>query len=495
MKHLPPSWRPLLTVVAVCLALNAAIATSIAIIRPAYLEDYRLSGDPDSQHYVLLGRNTFLHGCFSRCEAPPYVPDAFRTPGYCLFAGGLEWLGRAGTIYFVQVLLHAGSCVLLFSFVRDLFGPRPAFWAALLLATDLTLGIFNFMIMSEPLFVFLVVGAAAVLLPAALAPADRRFRWARLALAGGLLLGLAILTRPAGLYLPLVLALGFVGVGLFRKRVVVSVVSAAIMLAVAWLPAAGWIARNAALFSLPRLTHNQSNVLIYFFGAGAYQVEHGVSLEQAQAMISEEYGIVPVVEAQNAHAFGRDVAEIDAQQRAVVWKVVTKYPRSLLVSSATGIVKASLSHATADLAGMLSCAWTAPGSRALVVDPARAAKRLGENAPLLRVAFVWQVAHVVTALGATVLGMGLVLLNRKTRAAGILLLMILAYFYLTVALFGLEAYCRSRIPALPFLYAFAGYAFSRVLPGSKAAPSAPDETVADGPKSNGYGMQPRIRRS
>jgi hypothetical protein len=38
------------------------------------------------------------------------------------------------------------------------------------------------------------------------------------------------------------------------------------------------------------------------------------------------------------------------------------------------------------------------------------------------------------------------------------LLLVLAYFYLTVPLFGVEAFYRCRIPALPFLYAFAGLA-------------------------------------
>jgi hypothetical protein len=37
-------------------------------------------------------------------------------------------------------------------------------------------------------------------------------------------------------------------------------------------------------------------------------------------------------------------------------------------------------------------------------------------------------------------------------------------------LFGYEAFSRCRIPALPFLYAFAGYGISRLRPGRPAKP-------------------------
>src|SRR6185369_10322903 len=130
--------------VIVCLGLNFTLFAGIALRNPHYLVNYQLAGNPDSLHYVLIGHNVFTEGAYSRSVGPPFVPDMLRTPVYPLFAGGLELLGRAAAIYFVQVLLHAGSCVLLFVLVRRYFGARPAFWASLFLASDLALIATNF---------------------------------------------------------------------------------------------------------------------------------------------------------------------------------------------------------------------------------------------------------------------------------------------------------------------------------------------------------------
>jgi len=472
----PSGSRPLWIVVAACLAMNVAVGALIAVDRPAYLADYRLSTDPDSLHYVLLGQNTLLHGHFSRCQEPPYLPDAFRTPVYPIFAGGLDLIGRAGTVYLAQAIVHVGSCVLLFLLVRPIFGLKAAFWSALLLATDLTLVIYNFQVMSEPLFVFFLLASAVVFLPVILAPQGGPYRVVPRALIGGLLLGLAILVRPAGFYLPVVIAIGCTGAGLLQKRTRAAVGAAAVFVAVAMVPVGCWIARNHVLFSVSSLTHNQPNVLVYFFGAGAYQVEHGMTLEEAQAAIAEEYEITPVVEVQNAHEYGHDVARIEAEQRAVMWKVVGKYPRSLAKSSAAALVKAHLSHATDTLGAILGQKWAGPGREAVVGDPAGSLRRLAQNGPALTTAFLWQMGHVGAVLLVALLGVVATVRNRRVWPAGIMLLLVLAYFYLTVMLFGYEAYCRCRIPLVPFLYVFAGYGISRLLPKSPDSAEHPGAT-------------------
>src|SRR5262249_30051601 len=79
----------------------------------------------------------------------------------------------AGALYLIQALLHACSCWLLFGLVVRSFGPRAAFWASLLLATDLMVAISNFEPMSEPLFLFLALASAYCLVPAILTQGDR----------------------------------------------------------------------------------------------------------------------------------------------------------------------------------------------------------------------------------------------------------------------------------------------------------------------------------
>src|SRR5579864_2454764 len=193
-------WKSAVPAVVICLSVSAAIFAGIAALRPAYLREVSLSDSPDARQYVLLGRNLLLRGHFSRSNTPPYAPDMVRTPVYPLFAGGLDIAGGAEAIYLAQCLLHAGSCLLLFLIVNRYFGKLAALCASLLFATDLMLAISNFEAMTEPLFVFLSLASACYLLPG-LQPGPAAHTWPYRVCAGGLLLSLAILTRPAALYL------------------------------------------------------------------------------------------------------------------------------------------------------------------------------------------------------------------------------------------------------------------------------------------------------
>jgi hypothetical protein len=440
-----------------CLALNLAVLFGVALGRPDYLRDYNHCSNPDAVHHVRLGRNFLLTGNYSRCDQPPYVPDMLRPPVYPLFAGAFDLLGGASAIYLAQALLQMASCVLLFLLVRPIFGEAAALLASLFLATDLMLAVHNFQAMSEPLFVFFVLAATLCLLPGivSLGQTDRGSlgRW----LAGGLLLGLAVLTRPVGLYLPLIFALALAGVGLWRGcwR---PALGRALLLALTMLLTVGpWVIRNKVVFELPRLTTAETVTQVYFLGGGAYQVRHQVTLEEAQAMIAHEFDLPPEGIVQNPWESDRSVAEMDAALTHARAQILARYPKELVQASGMGMLKATVSHNVADLAVLLGGAWQAPGTGALLRGDSAALDRLSQNGPLLTAAFAWQLLHTALALLAGGAGVVLMLRRPQTWPAGLVLLAAAAYFYLTVALFGYEAFSRCRIPVLPFLYAFAGY--------------------------------------
>jgi len=441
--------------VLLCLTLNALLLAGIAVRRPDYLVDAQLNPNPDALHYVLLGRNLLTRGEFSRSDTAPYIPDALRTPAYPAFAGGLDLLGNAGAIYVVQILLHAASCALLFGIVRSGFGASPAFWASLLLAVDPLLITHNFVAMSENVFLFLMLAALGVVFPL-FGQADLKMTAARL-LAGGLLLGVATLTRPLSLYAGLLIAgalvvRGSAQRGFWRKGFAPGLAFGIFSLL---LPAA-WAARNYACFSVPRLTTVDANNLVYFVGAGAYQVHHGVSLEKAQDMIAEEYGLEPYIVVQNAHAAPRAVAEMDAELQAAKWKVLSKYPAELLIACFTSPIKATFSHGTSVLAFLIGDTWTAPGTGPLLALRTEAWEALASNSPILIIAFVIQLLLSVLALAAAFTGIVRGLRRPALRGLTILVALLAAYFYFTIALFGYDAFYRCRIPFVPFLYALAG---------------------------------------
>ncbi|MGH7200624.1 MAG: glycosyltransferase family 39 protein, partial [Planctomycetaceae bacterium] len=286
--------KPAWPAVALCLAVNLFVFAAIASRNAEYLRDYRRNEKSDARHYVLLGRNYLLKGEYSRCNGPPYAPDVFRTPVYPLFAGAADHLGNAAAIYLAQALLQVGSCLVLFHLVRPHFGESAAMWAGLLMASDLTIGISNFEAMSEPLYLFLNLAGVACLVPVVFQPRERRLMLGRL-VAGGALLAAATLTRPVGLYVPLIFAAVLMSAGAVRRQMGRAAAQCLVLMAVVALPVGGWIVRNSLMFSVNRLTTADAIMLVYVTGAGAYQVEHDITLEEAQAIIGREHDLPPPV--------------------------------------------------------------------------------------------------------------------------------------------------------------------------------------------------------
>src|SRR5262249_28103832 len=123
------------------------------------------------------------------------------------------------------------SCLLLFRIVRPYFGDASALAASLFLATDLMLGISNFEAMAEPLFVLLVLASVYYVVPALVGVGQSEVGGKGRLAVGGFFLGLAILTRPAALYLPAVLVLSALALGFRRKGVVDGLTRALVILA------------------------------------------------------------------------------------------------------------------------------------------------------------------------------------------------------------------------------------------------------------------------
>jgi 4-amino-4-deoxy-L-arabinose transferase-like glycosyltransferase len=444
-------WTPIF----LCLTINSAILAGIAINNPVYFLDYRLNTSPDAVHYVLLGRNALLHGHFSRCESVPYVPDMLRTPVYPLFSGALDAVGKPMAIYLAQVLLQLASCAVAYKFAERHFGALTGFFASLFVGTDLMWAISNFEALSEPLFLFLMICSADRLSRSFFSEPSVSARGLEIC-AAGLLLGLAILTRPVALYLVVL----YVGIAFFAgprwRRPATRLSEAAILMVATLILPEGWVVRNYSLFSIPRLTHVDLGNLVYFVGSGAFQVERGLDLETARQVISEEFDLPSYTVVQNYHMTNYPLKSIVAKLRHAWPRVVFKYPRSLCLSSGLAVIKSIGSHNVATVADMNGRSWIAPKTGNLIRFRAEAFERLAKNGPLLTIAFFWELTHTLLSIGLGLFGIALSLQSPGHRAVGILWLVSLCYFGLTIPLFGVEAYFRCRFPILPYLYLFGG---------------------------------------
>lgn len=450
-----PRLGDLLCVAVLAAGLDAAIAFYVGTHRPAYLRDAELFINPDARHYVLLGRNFWDRGAYSRMNRPPYAADVMRTPVYPVVAGGLDKLaGGPWGVYAFQAACRMLLAVAVCGLGCAVFGRATSVLAGVLVAADPALATLDFESMSEPLFNLLASVAILIWLRGVAQPAGGDRPGRRAIVVGGLL-GLAALTRPAGMYLPLVLGL-FQAVLSVAERNVRSLVWAVGLVVASALCIAPWVARNNAVAGVPRLTTADSINLVYFAGAGAYAVEHQVSLTEAQEMIRQEYGLVSLVESNNFWTVDRPVQQIDAELRAAAPLVLRKYPRSLAVATATGVGKALVAHNVAILAEMAGTDWYPPGlGTALRGDWSAFGATLGQNDGVLVGFFVWELVWAVGLVTFGGVGAAAGLAAAPLRRPMAALVMVAAYYLATVGVVGLDAYMRHRSMLVPLLALFA----------------------------------------
>jgi hypothetical protein len=274
------------------------------------------------------------------------------------------------------------------------------------------------------------------------------------------------LTRPAGLYLAIVVA-GTIGVRLLLARRLSLFRPVGAMLLAALIPTGAWIARNAIVFSLPRLSTADAIMTVYFAGAGGYQLHFGIGLEEAQRRISKEFSLPPPEVTNNHWVTQQSVADMDAALRAATSKVLLKYPVEVVEGGALGIVKSGLGHNVDVLTSAMDVRWNPPGAGALLRgDVAGAFTRLFQNHLVAVVLLFWSLAHTFLTLALVAMFWVMALRFADVRGFARGIAPVLAYFYLTVALVGAEAYFRSRAPHMPILFALAGIAAARLYGGS-----------------------------
>lgn len=150
----------------------------------------------DAKGYALLADNLLEHGVFSVASQPPYYPESFRSPGYPVFLAVLFSAFHNWTaVLFAQVALLSVMPVLLYLLLRP-YHERAAFWGSILFALEPVHLYLSSTLLSDALFATLFLASLLCLERASSGS------W-RYGVAGGLVLGAAILVRPIAMFLPL----------------------------------------------------------------------------------------------------------------------------------------------------------------------------------------------------------------------------------------------------------------------------------------------------
>jgi 4-amino-4-deoxy-L-arabinose transferase-like glycosyltransferase len=183
---------------------------------------------PDQREYLEIGRN------FSAGQGMQFFDRrfgeqvwAYRTPGYPLLVAACG--GRILVIRIVQAILDSSTVLAVYLIARVWLTPRVGLLAAAIVAVDPLLIFFSGLILSETLFVALLVWGLAICL---------RARPCAAKAFGGVLLACSVMVRPSAILLPVIAAV--VGVGGIRGRLT----NAAGVLGLTLLVLFPWAVRN-----------------------------------------------------------------------------------------------------------------------------------------------------------------------------------------------------------------------------------------------------------
>jgi len=430
---------------------SCVLLAAILTLNSDYLVDHAQILNPDAKHYWLMGENIFRHGAFSRSASPPYIPDPLRTPIYPMFVGFVRlFFDVPATVYMAQVVIFCCCVVIMFQMLNLLWDKSvvmPVITCFIMIMNITFIGS-NFTVMSETLHnLFMLLSFYFFVL--ILKNGEFRMRDWFLSFS---MLGLATLTRPAAQFVVffyailLFFALANINLQKSIKFILFGIMSYILVLS-------PWLIRNQLHFGVPKLCFIGSNSLTYFIGAGIYQLKYRIEMKEAWAQISKDYEIKTYAEVANLHGSPvskREYKDIYRRLDKVGMDIIKNNKRLFLISSFMAIFKSHISHMTELIAAQLNMEWHGLNKDAILhkryLDLFRTSK--GDNAVILIMLFIYQMAYMIFCAMLFMLGIKYIMYNRKIKLAlKLAVLGLPAYYCLMIAMAGVDAYWRFRIPA------------------------------------------------
>ncbi|MFO0678091.1 MAG: hypothetical protein U0169_16265 [Polyangiaceae bacterium] len=193
----------------------------------------------DEKGYIDAGLAIARHATYSAETSAPYLPTAYRPPGYSAFVGGVFAVfgDHVGAVQVAQILLGLATLLLGVAIAAKV-RPGSERFACVLLALNPFDAIYSVVFLSEGLASFLMMASAA---------AFTLLTGARRVVLGAMLLGLLCLVRDIYMAMVLLGAATFVvtrGAGTLKA----SLRLASLVVVVTALVIAPWTARNRAHF-------------------------------------------------------------------------------------------------------------------------------------------------------------------------------------------------------------------------------------------------------
>jgi 4-amino-4-deoxy-L-arabinose transferase-like glycosyltransferase len=441
-------------IVVIAVALRLGLAISLVRQPERYFQS-------DAYGYENLANNLLRFHAFTASEAPPLEPDTFRTPLYPLFMAAIYAV--FGHQPFVIVLVQCGASLMSLWFVfllaDRMFGRSAALLAALWMALDLGQVIFASLIMTETVFVTLLVLSTWCTWRLISATIRRK----KLIYAGltGITAGLAALCRPVAMYLPVVMAF-VVGVLWLERghssRTVWRHVRQTVVIVLLFVATLSpWLLRNAILFRSPQLSSIQGFNLLFHNTAYMRARLEGSTWKEAYTQIRAE------VQAETGNRQLNPLELADYYQQKAI-REIAGHPAAYAHAHLEGIFWLFAMPNTNFLANLLGILDHPTGiiANLRTRDPSANLQALqgfwndfvrGSPAQLI---FLLALVLEMLILGCIYVGALLGIAASIRKKKWILLAILLGQIGYFALLAGPLGYGRFRIPAMPFICILAG---------------------------------------
>lgn len=392
------------------------------------------------------------HGGVKRIVATkgPFLPDAFRTPGYPFFLAAVYTVFSQDplAVVFLQCLLGASTCAIVCLMGAVVGSPRGGFLGGLFLALDPGSVLDCNLVVTETVYTWLLCAALLSLLAALYRQS------VPLLVLAGLLAGSSILCRPGGAYLPLVVALGILASAWKPWRARLGY--AMLFLLCALVPLAPWLWRNYSLFGVWQISSIQG-LNLFFCKAADLESNSLGDQEQANVAIQQlEQEIRPAIEERP-----RNQLEMANLYQEYAIRHIRRQPGAYLKLHALGTVKLLLSPNVDELYSLNEWPYQRSGLFSMILEGPKGhgtdqsmQKRDYFALTLALAETLWLVALYALALAG-------ILTSGRAQWRGYLLLLVLVGLY-TIAIAGSQGSARFRLPAMPVIVLLAGLGVERL---------------------------------
>ncbi|MGC8894796.1 MAG: glycosyltransferase family 39 protein [candidate division WOR-3 bacterium] len=426
---------------------NALFLLSFFLLRlifalPALKElDLAIRINPDASLYQELGINMSRHDVFSGVSSPPYRPEGLRTPLYPLMVAVSDRLigDTVRPVIILQALLWALTAFILLLFAEKRYGFAAGLITALLVLISPVSLKYGPALMSENLFVPVLVVAGLVFLRASESGSTRLFALS------GLLFGLSALVRPSSLPLGVMLVF-LVGRPLLKRGLVFAGLWAA--------PVGFWVIRNWLSFGFPFFSTAFSLNIVAQNAPRVIAAADGISLEEAEGRVRQDI----------RERYGADESWFyDPHYLNVMLpyglEIIKKHPKEYVVLHAKGVLMCFLPSDPGSLGvslglwrelsldpfGLINQAMVKPSEAKRLLREAFGMMGLGEF-----ILFAFISLYTLALYGLAVAG------TMRLRREKALLSVCFITIGVLVFMAGLLGSPRFRLPAEPFLALLAG---------------------------------------